>query len=160
MLISGFSSFFNVSSQIAEAIGYSNRIKLLIDEMISLSQQNYGKITFSETNSIILSSLSLYLPDRTLLMPSFSYSFKEGENCLITGKSGIGKSTLLRTIGGLWPFFDGSIIRPIETEGRQEVLFVPQNPINEPDDTIWGQVFLIYLFLFLQIILQKHLLNQ
>ncbi|MBV9815834.1 MAG: ABC transporter ATP-binding protein/permease [Alphaproteobacteria bacterium] len=67
--------------------------------------------------------LDLNLPDGRLLRPSVSLAAKSGESLLITGASGLGKSTLLRTIAGLWPFGRGRI-----RVGDGRSLFLPQRP--------------------------------
>jgi putative ATP-binding cassette transporter len=67
--------------------------------------------------------LDLNLPDGQLLRPSISLAASPGQPILITGASGLGKSTLLRAIAGLWPFGRGRIR---VTDGR--CLFLPQRP--------------------------------
>ena len=45
--------------------------------------------------------------------------------CLISGPSGIGKTVLLQSLAGLWPFVSGSVRLP---SSRQDAMFVPQLP--------------------------------
>jgi putative ATP-binding cassette transporter len=67
--------------------------------------------------------LDLNLPDGRLLRPNISLAASRGESLLITGASGLGKSTLLRAIAGLWPFGRGRI-----RVGDGRSLFLPQRP--------------------------------
>lgn len=67
--------------------------------------------------------LDLNLPDGQLLRPNISLAASPGQSVLVTGASGLGKSTLMRAIAGLWPFGRGRIR---VTDGRY--LFLPQRP--------------------------------
>jgi putative ATP-binding cassette transporter len=67
--------------------------------------------------------LDLELPEGELLRPNISLAASPGEALLITGASGLGKSTLLRAIAGLWPFGRGHI-----RVGDGRSLFLPQRP--------------------------------
>jgi putative ATP-binding cassette transporter len=67
--------------------------------------------------------LDLNLPDGQLLRPNISLAAGRGESLLVTGASGLGKSTLLRAIAGLWPFGRGRI-----RVGDGRCLFLPQRP--------------------------------
>ena len=67
--------------------------------------------------------LDLNLPDGQLLRPNVSLAAGRGESLLVTGASGLGKSTLLRAIAGLWPFGRGRI-----RVGDGRSLFLPQRP--------------------------------
>src|SRR5262252_2552005 len=67
--------------------------------------------------------LDLNLPDGQLLRPNISLAASPGESVLVTGASGLGKSTLMRAIAGLWPFGRGRI-----RVGDGRCLFLPQRP--------------------------------
>jgi len=70
-----------------------------------------------------VSRLDLELPEGELLRANISLAASPGEALLITGASGLGKSTLLRAIAGLWPFGRGRI-----RVGDGRCLFLPQRP--------------------------------
>jgi vitamin B12/bleomycin/antimicrobial peptide transport system ATP-binding/permease protein len=68
-------------------------------------------------------ALDLNLPDGRMLRPNISLTASPEDSLLITGASGLGKSTLLRAVAGLWPFGRGRIR---VADGRS--LFLPQRP--------------------------------
>jgi putative ATP-binding cassette transporter len=79
------------------------------------------------SNKMILSMdhLELCTPDqKRILISDLCMNLYEGENLLIVGNSGAGKSSLLRAIAGLWTVGSGSISRP----ASDEVYFLPQRP--------------------------------
>ena len=67
--------------------------------------------------------LALTLPDGRPLLALDGMRLRAGENTVITGPSGRGKSTLFRAIAGIWPFGSGRIRRP-----AGKILFLPQRP--------------------------------
>jgi putative ATP-binding cassette transporter len=72
---------------------------------------------------VAVDALDLDLPDGRPLRKDISLSASPGKPLLITGPSGVGKSTVLRAIAGLWPFGRGRIRI---ADGR--ALFLPQRP--------------------------------
>lgn len=67
--------------------------------------------------------LAVALPDGKPLIPDLAFEAKPGRGLLLTGPTGAGKSTVLRTIAGLWPFGRGKV-----RLGTGRVFFVPQKP--------------------------------
>ncbi|OEU19303.1 ABC transporter [Fragilariopsis cylindrus CCMP1102] len=84
-----------------------------------------GYRTPSSYPLISLNHLDLSTPDRKrILIRDLTMEIHEGENLLIVGNSGAGKSSLLRAIAGLWTAGKGSITRPAD----EDVYFLPQRP--------------------------------
>ena len=60
-----------------------------------------------EGAQLAFDGLNLYTPDRTPLLHDIRARISNGKWTQLAGPSGLGKSTLLRTIGGLWSHYDG-----------------------------------------------------
>ncbi|HMH75129.1 MAG TPA: ABC transporter ATP-binding protein/permease [Candidatus Udaeobacter sp.] len=74
--------------------------------------------------ALALDRVDLKLPGGRPLVEGATLDFQPGDSALISGPSGVGKSTLFRAIAGIWPFGTGQISLP--RDGR--VLFLPQKP--------------------------------
>ena len=84
---------------------------------------------------VAVETLDLDLPDGRPLRQDIALAADPGKPLLITGPSGVGKSTLLRAIAGLWPFGRGQIR---VADGR--ALFLPQRPYLPLDEEgNWAQ---------------------
>src|SRR5919199_1432335 len=69
-------------------------------------------------------NLDLMLPNGRPVLGIADFSVSRGDKVLVTGPTGVGKSTLFRALAGIWPFGKGNIQVP--SEGR--LLFLPQKP--------------------------------
>ena len=72
---------------------------------------------------LCINGLDVLRPDAGVLLGDVSVQVAQGEWLLIAGRSGIGKSTLLRTLQGIWPYCRGGWQLP---PGRS--LLLPQKP--------------------------------
>ncbi len=77
-----------------------------------------------EQGRLSLQGLSVRKPAGEALVSDLALELQAGDALLIRGPSGIGKTTLLRAIAGLWPYVEGRVGRPVE----RAALFLPQKP--------------------------------
>jgi putative ATP-binding cassette transporter len=73
--------------------------------------------------AIVLNDVEIDLPFKPLLAVKRA-EFPRGHSTLITGPSGVGKSTLFRAIAGIWPFGKGTVQVP----AGAKLMFLPQRP--------------------------------
>ena len=83
-------------------------------------------------NTIELSNVSLKTPGgEQSLVQNLNLQLPEDSRLIIVGRTGVGKSPLLRAIGGLWQTGQGSATLPQEEGG---CLFLPQRPYTFEGD--------------------------
>ena len=93
-------------------------------QMVAETSDTAGAIIYRRgvQPTVTVSRLALRTPqDRPLGGPA-SFEVKPGERWMVRGKSGVGKSTLMRALAGIWPHGDGTIDVP----DAARVQFLPQ----------------------------------
>lgn len=75
----------------------------------------------STGNELDIRDLQIRAPDGRMLLDIPALSVAQGETVWLSGASGLGKSTLIKTLAGLWPQANGSITLP-----AGNVVFMPQ----------------------------------
>ncbi|EFA85789.1 ABC transporter D family protein [Heterostelium album PN500] len=145
MLASGFSQYINVTANISDLSSYIQRISTMLEVCNQVKQQKYeaqqkqendivsstevqkqvGELKVEpSTLEILLKEVSYFTPKGESLFKNISLLIERGSSLLIMGPSGSGKSSLIRIINGLWPFFYGKIIKP----ANEQMFFLSQQP--------------------------------
>lgn len=87
-----------------------------------------GDITFTGKRHLKLKNLTIRSPAGRVLVNNLTLELNPQDKLLISGPTGCGKTTLLRTIAGMWPYFTGAIAKPAATA----VMFLPQRNYAPP----------------------------
>ena len=77
----------------------------------------------SGDGSLELDDVEVRAPNGTRLVDPLDVRLDSGESLVITGSSGCGKTTLLRSLAQLWPFTSGTVRGPVES-----TMFLSQLP--------------------------------
>jgi putative ATP-binding cassette transporter len=103
----------------------SNEDKRVSGATIQLNFERPSPTSSGPSILLRTNKLSLVTPDRKRnLIDNLDLTVREGENLLIVGNSGSGKSSLLRAVAGLWTAGSGEITRVPD----DDVYFLPQRP--------------------------------
>jgi ABC-type uncharacterized transport system fused permease/ATPase subunit len=112
MLISGFSDIFNLLQDVSKLCGYATRIA----ELIRIIVQHEKHVRDAQTaDRIEMSRVTIAVPLGDILIPNLSFVVRPGDSMFISGPSGIGKSSLFRVLGQVWPVSEGTVTIPHAT---------------------------------------------
>ena len=94
-----------------------------LDQAIELGTLPKGPVYRHLPGSAIeLTALSLTTPEGRPLINGLSLTIRPGEQWLIKGPSGTGKSTLMRALAGIWRYGSGEVALPLNAA----LFFLPQ----------------------------------
>ncbi|KAJ3116602.1 hypothetical protein HDU96_009261 [Phlyctochytrium bullatum] len=123
---------------ITELAGYTARVSELLDVFEDVQENKYQKILSSNANEDLLNSSGTFLesdiiefrevpivsPNGDVLVKDLSFHVYPGMHLLIVGPNGSGKSSLFRILGGLWPLYGGTVLKP----DYRKIFYIPQRP--------------------------------
>lgn len=123
MLINGFTNIFNTLQDIGKLCGYATRVAELFR---ILAQHKVYVDGVNSSDYISLANVNIVRPSGELLIRNLSFTVHRGESVFISGPSGVGKSSIFRVLGQLWPAVDGSVTIPAATP--ENLLILTQDP--------------------------------
>ena len=121
-LHSNLSFFRNTYDSFAEYKATLDRLTGFHYSVEAAQKQSKTDITDHPTD-VIFQHLSVKSPMGKILIKDLNLTLTQGHSLLIQGQSGVGKTTLLRTIAGLWSYAEGKIFCP-----QHNTLFLSQRP--------------------------------
>jgi len=122
---SGLSFFRNAYSQFASYDAVINRLHGLVEANERAQVLPVLTTLPSADGSVELVGVEVRSPSGTQLIDPLDLRLDVGESMVITGSSGTGKTTLIRSLAELWPAATGEWQRP---SGEHETMFLSQLP--------------------------------
>lgn len=130
--LGGLMQIRSAFGQVHGALSWFIRVyKALVELSASMQRLEQFKQAIAESQSphqpapigesLHVAGLSLTTPDGAGLMEGIAFHCPPGSWNKLSGRSGLGKSTLLRTLNGVWPWFAGSWEQP-----RGNAMLLPQ----------------------------------
>lgn len=97
-------------------------------EELRLARESQQKLD-EASHHLMLDKLTVRTPDASkTLVNELTFELRPKQSLIIMGASGTGKSSVLRTIAGLWPGASGTLERP----PLRDLMFLPQRPYMVP----------------------------
>lgn len=121
--IFGISMLTSVMDQFAKLCGYSNRIQDLWKYLENHVSQVESPI---HENRIKMENVNVVKPDGRALINDLSFTIEQNESLFISGPSGVGKSSIFRVLGTVWPADGGTITVP--NNGPENIMVLTQTP--------------------------------
>ncbi|CAF3487859.1 unnamed protein product [Rotaria sp. Silwood1] len=125
--------------ELTKLAGFTTRVTDLIGVLSDVNQGNYVRTGINNTTIdkkndeecirtqdgiIKFENVKLMTPNGDVLIENLNFTVRSGQNVIVVGPNGCGKSSLFRTIGELWPLASGILTKP----GSGHLFYIPQKP--------------------------------
>ena len=121
--------YLEALSRFAAGVGRLDGLAASLKSVRFRKHPNRERIVTQQGLTLGLEGVTLHTPNyERILVKELTVSVPPGQNLMIVGASGLGKSSLLRMIAGLWDSGAGTVFRP----RSEDILFLPQHAYMIP----------------------------
>lgn len=85
----------------------------------------------STDGSVQLRRVEVRTPDGGQLVDPLDLRLERGDSLVVTGRSGTGKTTLLRSLAQMWPYASGTLHRPLDGHDTMFLSQLPYVPLGD-----------------------------
>ena len=114
--IDSYATIASLAAVIHRLAGFTDHV-----EKVQKIENNVEK---SSADNLKILDLNISLPNGREILKNLALNLENAKSLLVTGVSGCGKSTFLRTLAGIWAYANGKIFLP----QNAKVMFLPQKP--------------------------------
>lgn len=128
-------AFFNVHDSLSffrsvyDSFAAYRATIIRLDGLVEANEQARGlprvDTAPSRDGALELREMEVRNPAGRTLITGLNLRLEPGDSLVITGPSGCGRTSLLRSIARLWPFSTGAVLRP---DGDRDAMFLSQVP--------------------------------
>jgi putative ATP-binding cassette transporter len=128
-MVSALSMLANYMPEVTAAAPRAVRLAEILERFDAmdktLDEQSTTRLNVQQGSCVRLSRVNLETPGgEQALLKELSLALDPGQNLVIVGQTGVGKSSILRAMAGLWSRGSGDITMP----PAEHCLFLPQRP--------------------------------
>lgn len=118
-IVNSYTTIAEWQAVMRRLLGFLNHIYDVEQEAV---ENNHFAYSLTPQNKITTKNVTIFMPNGEKLLENISQEFVHGQHYWIQGNSGIGKSTFVRVLAGIWPYGSGAITFP---QGKN-IMYIPQ----------------------------------
>ncbi|CAF1060029.1 unnamed protein product [Adineta ricciae] len=121
--LAGFTTRVSDLIGVLADVNKGNCVRTGINHTTIAKKNDQGQIR-TQDGIIKFENVKLMTPNGDILIENLNFTVRSGQNVIVVGPNGCGKSSLFRTIGELWPIASGTLTKP----GSGHLFYIPQKP--------------------------------
>ncbi|CAF0995574.1 unnamed protein product [Rotaria magnacalcarata] len=121
--LAGFTTRVTDLIRVLSDVNQGHCVRTGINNTTMENKNNEGRIR-TQDGIIKFENVKLMTPNGDVLIENLNFTVRSGQNVIVVGPNGCGKSSLFRTIGELWPVTSGTLTKP----GSGHLFYIPQKP--------------------------------